>query len=224
MNASGKLHKGLAAVLLSALHVIPANAAEPVAIVQEIDAANAGVSLMDLVSPGDVVALKPGERLVLGYFVSCLEETVAGGTVTVGARESAIADGSVQRRKVDCDGGGLALSEQQTANSGVIVFRKASAPANAVRPTARLFGLSPIVRSSTGGALVITRIDTPAPAIEIAAQGGATDLAGLGIALTPGGVYRAELTAPESVRTVIFEIDAFAQPGYGPIVSRLLRI
>jgi hypothetical protein len=179
---------------------------------------------MDYVSPGDVVVLKRSERLVLGYFASCLEETVAGGTVTVGTRESAITGGTVERRKVDCDGGGLSLSDQQVANSGVIVFRKGGVPTTAARPTVRLFGLSPIVCCSSAGKLVITRVDAPVPPIEIATRSGATDLARRGVALAPGGVYRAELTTSDAVHTVVFEIDAFAQPGNGPIISRLLRI
>jgi hypothetical protein len=223
-------HPILAIVSIACFGTIAATtapAADPVAIVQEIEAADASVAFMDYVSAGRTIALKPGERLVLGYFASCNEETVTGGSVTVGTTESKVAGGAVVRRKVDCDGGGLSLTGQQTANSGVIVFRKAGgAPsANALaRPDVRLYGLSPIVRTDGAGTLIISRVDTPAPPVELTARDGATDLAKRGIALTPGGLYRAELTTADAVRTVLFEVDAFARPGNGPVVSRLLRM
>ena len=47
---------------------------EPSAIVEDVEAAGSNLSFMDYVEPGDVVRLAAGERLILGYFASCMQE------------------------------------------------------------------------------------------------------------------------------------------------------
>jgi len=220
-----QFHRRVAAALFAAL-ALPAGAAEaaePVAIVQDVAAAEVSVAFMDYVYVGDVITLRAGERLVLGYFASCLEEHIVGGTVTIGPVESAVADGAVERRKVECDSSAVGLSERQANASGVVVFRNAAKAAPAAAPKVKLYGLSPIVRSEAAGTLTISRVDKPAPPISLTTRAGATDLAKRHVALAPGGIYRAELTVAGATRSILFETDAFAKPGQGPIVSRLLR-
>ena len=198
--------------------------AEPAAIVEDIEATGATLGFMDYVEPGEVVNLGSDGRLVLGYFVGCVQETITGGKVTVGKTKSAVEGGSVETRKVECDGGQVELTDRQSNASGVVAFRggAASAPAR-VKPQVTLHGLSPIVRTGLPGTLTITRVDSVAPQIEVTVTAGAVDLSVQRVVLAPGAIYRAELTATQSVSSVVFETDAYAQAGAVPAVSRLLR-
>ena len=202
----------------------PAGAADPVAVIQEITATGAGFEFLDYVSEGDTITLQANDRLVLGYFASCIEETVSGGTVRIGIERSDVDGGSVARRTVNCDGGDLALSERQVARSGVVVFRKGAQPSAIDAPSARLYGASPLIRSDIAGTLALSRLDAPAQTLSFDLTGGRLDLAAAGIVLAPGGIYRAELRSGETVRIRIFEVDAFAPPGDTPVVGRLLRM
>jgi hypothetical protein len=200
---------------------------EPSAIVEDVEAAGSNLSFMDYVEPGDVVRLAAGERLILGYFASCMQETIVGGTVTVGVKASSVAGGNVRKEKVPCDAGQVELAEGQANNSGVVAFRGTSDVrkdgGDAARPDLTLYGASPLVRSTVAGVLVIDRVDRPGTPVEIAIQDGANDMAERDIALEPGGVYRARLRAGGAQRELIFDVDAFAEPGDQPKLSRLIR-
>ncbi len=99
-------------------------AAEPVAIVQSVEASGTSVRAMELIERGRVFELGAKGRLVLGYFRSCLHEEITGGRVTVGVRESRVEGGRVARRRVECDGRVLDLTRGQAANSSVLMFRR----------------------------------------------------------------------------------------------------
>jgi len=198
--------------------------AEPAAIVEDIEATGATLGSMDYVEPGEVVNLESDGRLILGYFAGCVQETITGGKVTVGKTGSTVEGGSVETLKVDCDSGQVELTDRQSNASGVVAFRGGGAPASVqVKPQVTLHGLSPIVRTGVPGTLTITRIDRAAPPIELTVTAGAVDLSTKQIVLAPGAIYRAELKASQSVRSVVFETDAFARTGAVPAVSRLLR-
>src|SRR3546814_1870446 len=110
---------------LLALLAAPAVAADPTALVEDVSATAAGVEFMDYVAAGRVIHLGTGGTLVLSYLKSCVRETVTGGSVTVGIDQSRIEGGKVAREVVSCDGGKLALTAEQSAKSGTMVFRKA---------------------------------------------------------------------------------------------------
>ena len=78
----------------------------PVAVVEDVKGKPSGVEFMDYVVPGKVIRLGPNDSIVLGYLASCWRETITGGTVRVGAEQSMVHDGQIERVKVDCDGGG----------------------------------------------------------------------------------------------------------------------
>ncbi len=210
-----------AAVSLLAL---PA-AAQPSALVEDIQAAGSDLSFMDYVEPGDVVKLSAGERLVLGYFASCMQETITGGTVTIGKKASAVAGGTVRKVEVPCDGGQVELSRGQANDSGVVAFRGTgdAAAKPGVRPELTLYGASPLVRSGVAGSLLIERVDRPGDPVEMDIPPGATDLATKDVALEAGGVYRARFSAADGERMLVFDIDAFAEAGDQPKLSRLIR-
>lgn len=198
-------------------------AADPAAIVEDVDSPGAGVEFMDYVATGQIVRLGAGETLVLGYLSSCTREEITGGTVTVGEGESTVEGGRVRRESTPCDSGALNLSPEQSDKGAVVVFRKpAKQGAGGV---AILYGASPLVEAPNGGTLVIERLDMPGERIEVELsserllRGGMYDFAKDDRALVPGGRYRAELAG----RQVLFEVDAFAKPGRGPLIGRLLR-
>jgi len=212
---------------LCALAVAGASAAQPAAVVEEVADKAAGVEEMEYVSAGRVIKLSAGGKLVLGYLASCVRETISGGTVTIGEAESAVAGGKVVRTKTPCTGTQLALSNQQTRSSGVVVFR---APPTGAKPAAApeaaftLYGTAPLVELSTAGTLVLERLDAkerleiPIPEAGLR-RGAFYDFAATDKALTAGGLYRAQFGA----REVVFRVDPLAKAGKSPLVGRLLR-
>ncbi|MEP4380007.1 MAG: hypothetical protein ABJ215_13800 [Alphaproteobacteria bacterium] len=213
-----------APVFLVASFLASATQAGPSAIVEDIEAAGSKLAFMDYVEPGDVVQLAAGERLVLGYFASCTQETIVGGTITVGLQGSEIAGGNVRRVTVPCDTGQVELGEGQTNNSGVVAFRSGSGKAAAKSlPALTIHGLSPLVRSEVAGTLTIERVDQAGAPIETVIRRGANDLATRDITLAAGGLYRARLKAGTESHEIIFDIDAFAEAGDQPKLSRLIR-
>ncbi len=195
-------------------------AAEPVAIVEDVSFEKAGVNFMDYLDAGRVIELPPGESLTLGYLKSCWRETITGGRVTVGARQSAVKGGRVQREKVECDGGRAKITKAQAGKSGVMVFRKGKkAPATPPPPPERvLYGTSPFITLPGDGRVVIERLDRRGKKYEFDVSGGYADLSMMDIALRPGGLYRARA----GKKKIVFQIDRSAQPGRWPIVSRLI--
>lgn len=214
-----------AAVLAAALLASSsARAQAPVAVVEDVNSKSAGVEFMDYVSPGKVIRLGATDTLVLGYMNSCEHESITGGTVTVGATQSAVAGGKVQREKIACGSAKMQLSAQQASKSGAVVFRGAPKPSTPP-PQLTLYGLSPVIDIKGGGHLVIERLDRPGERLEadIAGQqlfrGSFYDFAKAGKTLTAGGVYRASVGS----RQIVFKVDPYARAGNEPIIGRLLR-
>ncbi|MBI1244780.1 MAG: hypothetical protein GC202_07220 [Alphaproteobacteria bacterium] len=204
----------------------PALAADPVAIVEDAKG-KLDVDFMDYVEAGRVVKLGANDELVLSYLRSCWRETIKGGTVTVGAEQSAVAGGTVKREKTPCDGGKMRLSSDQAAKSGVMVFRAPPKPtAAAATPEMTIYGLSPVLDIKGGGHVTIARVDQPGEpmAFDVPAQqlmrGSFYDLAKANKALAAGGIYR--LTA--AGKQIVFKVDPEARPGQAPLVGRLIRL
>jgi hypothetical protein len=203
---------------------LSAVAAEPVALVEDVTGSSAGVDAMTYVAPGTVIKLGAKDKLVLDYLRSCVRESVAGGTVTVGTETSRITGGTVGRETVPCDGGQLTLSNGEAAESGVVVFRMP--PGKKVRVERRLYGLCPLIDLPGGGRLVVERLDHAGEKIEIdvapaqLVHGSFYDFATAGRSLAAGGLYRASAGG----RHVVFTIDPQAQPGQAPLAGRLLKL
>ncbi|MCA0449184.1 MAG: hypothetical protein LCH62_05365 [Proteobacteria bacterium] len=211
-------------LLIVALCVLGSGAAfaQQAALVEDAKGKNLDVDFMDYVDAGRVIKLAPGDELVLGYLRSCWRETIKGGTVTVGAEQSTVEGGTVRREKVECDGGKMRLTQSQSGQAGVMVFRAPPRPAQAT-----LYGLSPVLDVKGGGSVTIERIDAPGEklTVQVAAQqlqrGAFHDLAKAGQTLVAGGVYRAS-AGPG--REIVFKVDPEAKPGQAPVISRLLRL
>src|ERR1700730_17000118 len=82
------------AVVALAIGRSPALAAPiPVALVEEVSGAPAGVEFMDYVETGKTIELGARGGIVLSYLNSCVRETISGGTVTVGTDQSDVQGG-----------------------------------------------------------------------------------------------------------------------------------
>jgi len=222
LQRSLTLRLGMAATfaLFAILPAMPA-AAEEVALVEDIAAASTGVQFMDYLSTGQVIRLRAGEKIVIDYLRSCLRETIAGGTVTIGAAESLVAGGQIHREKVECDGGRMMLTAEQASKSGVMVFRKVSPKPQS---SLTLYGASPLIDLKGGGKVVFERLDRAGDSRVVDIVPGKVrsppyDGAKHDLALAPGGTYRATAGAKE----LVFRVAESAKPGPSPIVGRLLR-
>lgn len=196
-------------------------AAGPSAIVEDIKGKIEKLDVMDYVDSGQVVQLKAGDMLVLGYLKSCVRETIQGGKVTVGVDQSQVEGGKVERAKFACDGGKLQLTAEQAGKSGAMVFRKKptdKAPAPETAQTT-IFSLSPAVSAPAPGQLTIERIDQTGKPVTVKMTAAKMDLAKAGIKLDAGGTYRATL----GDRKIVFAVDAKAAPGAGPLAGRLIQ-
>ena len=127
-------------------------ARDPVAIVEDIDASQAKVGAMDYLEAGRVIELGARGTAILGYFQSCLRESITGGTVTVGASQSAIKGDNVSRERVDCDGGQLQLTAAEAGKRAVLILRKIASASKSGReqPSLTLCGRSPVLSLRQG--------------------------------------------------------------------------
>lgn len=196
----------------------------PTALVEDVKSASAGVEFMDYVGSGQVIKLGAHDTLVLSYLQSCEQETITGGTVTVGTERSAVLGGQISRAKAPCDGGNIRLSDAEASKSAASAFRLQSAATEIT-----LYARAPVVQfpkmlASQDRTLVIRRVDRPGERHTIkisdaSAAKGFYDLAKANLSLARGGIYMASLDG----QNVPFRIDANAQSGPAPIASRLLR-
>jgi len=183
---------------------------------------------MDYVAAGRQIMLEPRDTIVLEYLQSCWRETITGGQVTIGAEQSDVRAGQVERHKVACDGGRLMLTSTLASQSAGLVVRGMHAQGQGAPPTPQitLYGLSPVIELKGGGKLVIERVDQPGERYEYAVggqqllKGAFFDLARAGQALAPGGTYRASAGS----RQIVFRIDPNAKPDASSVVGRLLRL
>jgi hypothetical protein len=218
------------AMVLIALVAIAATGAQarapaplvPTALVEDVKSTKADIEFMDYVGSGQVIALAPGDVLILSYLKSCAHETITGGTVTVGMERSDVRDGKIIRAKVPCDGGKIRLTSEQASTSAASAFRLQSSE---VRP--RLYARTPVVqlpklRAGAERTLLIERVDRPGEQHAFKLDdnlGGFYDLAKSNVSLARGAIYDARIGGHK----VRFQIDAKAKSGPAPIVSRLVR-
>lgn len=209
--------------------VVSAAAQVPAAIVEDVTGKVDGVEFMDYVAPGKVIKLGPKATVVLGYMKSCWRETITGGTVVVGAEESMVHLGDMQRVKVDCDASGIQLSDHEASQSAATTFRNLKPNQRAAPPPPpplTLYGLSPVVEVKGNGTLIVERVDAQGERYTVPLKSSALvrgkfyDFAQDKKSLTAGGTY----TASQGSRRITFKIDPHATSGSTPIIGRLLRL
>jgi hypothetical protein len=218
----------VAALWLTAMPSAEVAAGEPVAVIEQVEAPSTGLQFMDFVEVGRLIKLRAGESLTLGYFGSCMQERIVGGTVQIGTDQSSVDGGEITRQQVECDGGRLQLDASAGDSSGVLILRQmepAVVPAGETGglPPAELvlFHTQPIIGISTPNSLLrIQRLDASEPRIEIRIENRYLDLASTGNSLAAGGLYRAEAVG----HAIVFSIDPKASAGGGPVIGRLLYL
>ena len=206
----------------------PALAETPAAIVEDVQGKVDGVEFMDYVAPGKIIKLGPKGTLVLGYLKSCWRETITGGVVLVGAEQSSVQLGDIQRVKVPCDANAAQLSEREANQSAATTFRTVRSDAKGGTPAKlpTIYGVSPLIETRGTGTLAIERIDAKESRLslplnnDILVRGKFYDFAKAGKTLTPGGTYLATLGS----RRFTFQVDTTATASPTPIVGRLLRL
>ncbi|MEQ9489192.1 MAG: hypothetical protein RIM72_09405 [Alphaproteobacteria bacterium] len=195
--------------------------AEPTALVEDITTDRNDVQLMDYLEPGMVIELAPDETLTVGYLLSCVQETITGGRVTIGEDESVVSGGAVETEQVDCDGGPIvAAVGGAEVEAGAAAFRAGSAKELPL-PDRIIFGLSPIVKlSADAPSLTLSRLDEEETEQSIPASGRIIDFEKIGLVLAHGGTYT--LTAGE--KGMVFKVSRLAEKSGVPPVARLLPL
>ncbi|PWC52437.1 hypothetical protein TSH7_33485 [Azospirillum sp. TSH7] len=222
--AAGSLLLLAASPLALAADPAPA-AGAPTALVEDVSDGVDGVQPMDYLAAGRSVALKAGQTLTLSYLESCVNETITGGSVTVGARESAVEGGSIDRHTLPCDGGKLLLASNEAGKAGVTVFRSApialpGMKAPLPKPDLTLFKTHPVLILSAPGPVTIDRLDVQGIALTTVNVPGTTlDTAKKGSGLEAGGLYKVSA----GQKSFIVKIDEKAAAGGGPALGRLIR-
>ena len=201
-----------------------AMAGEPAVVVEGVSPGIAGVEFMGYMEAGQTFKLGPGQSATLGYLQSCIKESINGGVVTIGKKQSTVAGGKVKRVRVECDGGKLILTEEQAGKSAVTVFRTAPRKAkkgSVPKPQLTIFATSPLVSlTRKAHSLRIERLDKKGSPLTLGITKLVTDLAKHNIKLEPGGIYR--LTVGK--RKKVFKIDPLADDGSESVLQRLVRL
>lgn len=195
--------------------------AEPSALVEDITTDREDVQLMDYLEPGMVIELAPNETLTVGYLLSCVQETITGGQVTIGEDESVVSGGTVDTTEVDCDGGPIvAAVGGAEVEAGAAAFRSGAAKELPL-PDRIIFGLSPIVKlSKNAPSLTLTRLDEEEGEKAISTSSRIVDFEKLGLILAHGGTYT--LTAGKV--GMVFKVSRLAEESGVPPVARLLPL
>jgi hypothetical protein len=108
---------------LSLISATPVFAGPPVALVEDVTSASAGVEPFSYVQPGQVIRLGAHDSMVLSYLNSCTRERIQGGVVIIGRDQSEVQAGIVERNSVPCDVGRMQLTAQIASQSAGSVLR-----------------------------------------------------------------------------------------------------
>ena len=209
--------------LFSALIVTAVSAswaqAEPVALIEDISAQRENLQVMDFLDLGTKIELKTGETMVLGYLNSCIQETIRGGTVTVGEAKSVIVGGQVARKLLTCEGNTkTSVTRSKKGDAGAVVFRNKNI-AKTAKAEHDVYGLSPLIYFTVRtNEVYLTRMDGKGKSYKIAVKNDIVDLAQKGIKLRRNVSYRLKA----GKRTTTFRVSAKARRKVA-VLSRLLR-
>ena len=198
----------------------PVFAATPVAILEAISEAKSQFQPFDFLYVGDQIDLESSGSAVLGYFSSCVHETITGGSFTVGEKQSDTSNNSqVERTSQDCQGNLLALAANESSQSGATVYRDINTDST---PEQTLSTTTPVFLVNGTGKVTIKRIDQKAERITLrlreTTQRYLLDLKIVGKTLEPGGIYM--ITA--SGRSKVFQISNEASDEVQAVLQRMV--
>jgi len=186
-----------------------ANAApRPVAIVEE-SARNDGIGrAFSLLSESDSLKLAKDETIVLGYLKSCVRETITGGIVTVGAKESVVEGGKVTREKTECAENKLALTAGESQQSATIAFRGT---------VKHIFTLQPVIMAGTSSGVTIEAVQS-GEVWQVVPDNGRIDFRAAKLQMQPGTNYK----VIGATHTVIVEVDPAADTAKTGLLERVV--
>ena len=196
--------------------------AAPVALVEDV-IGNTDVAAFDFLDAGMAIDLGSVGELRVSYLESCISETIVGGMVTIGERQSETNSENVERVTNNCDGGGLVLAANTAVHSGAVAMRDVE---EQDKPDMVLHHTSPLILFSSAGKLSLKRLDQPGEryrfrvTIDDVENRKAIDFLQEGISLHPGARYMLS----GGGNSVIFRIADDAVRDGGSVVSRLLPL
>ena len=188
-----KLKVAIISWLLGTLFFVcsASHADELVAIVEDYSPSFSGVEVFEYLSPGTILKLADNEWILLGYLRSCNQETINGGTILVGENKSTVVDGSIDRRKVQCDSENLQLTTDQSDRAGVSVMRKSEGQ---IEVSMVIHSTSPLLHiTPSATTLEVASLDRPGKPLIFDVEEHRVDLAKHGVTLRGGGLYSAKL-------------------------------
>lgn len=199
-------------------------AQEAAAMVEDMTPERDDLLILDFLYPGDTVALGGGEMITIGYFASCAQEKITGGTVTVGQFASTVDGGSVETAYIDCDDQVVALADDQRQEVGTAVFRPGD-PCDSLVPDLVIYDPSPLARigADATNVVYVGACEAGAGAWKTVSPTdgrGMVDFRAAGVALTPGQTYL--LRAGDTTLTVL--VSKLASPDSPSMLSRLVPL
>jgi hypothetical protein len=185
-------------------------AAKPVAIVEDSPKTEGRGQSFDLLNESEVLTLAPGETLILGYLKSCTRETITGGTVTIGVKESAVEGGKVIREKTECTTSKLLLSADESQQSATVAFR----PADALK---HIYTRQPVIVAKKSATVKI-EAQEGGKSWDLKPTGGLIDFKAAKIEMKPGMRYK--VTGAKT--SLIVEVDAAATTAKTGLLERVV--
>ncbi len=212
------LHLPLISAFLVALAIVSlAQAADPAALVEEVDGNRADIMVMDLLEPGRVVTLSTDEHLTISYLTSCRQEVVTGGTLTIGATESQISGGAIKAKVVPCDSTQVAASGNE---AGALVFRAPPAGENLPKHDSTIYSIYPVLKTDPSvGEALLERLDHNEKERKVVLKSGSVDFHELQLRLERKALYRVTAGA----KTALFLVHSQAKSSETALISRLVR-
>jgi hypothetical protein len=191
------------------LAIGPAAAApKPVAIVEESSRNEGPGQTFDLVAEGTEIGLSPSETIVLGYLKSCVRETITGGKVVIGNKESAVEGGKVSREKTECAVTQLALTADESQQSATIAFRG---------QVKHIYTRQPIIIARKSDGVIIEPVNG-GETWRIEPENGRIDFQAAKLEMQAGAAYRVK----GFTQTVIVEVDPKADKAKTGILERIV--
>jgi len=185
-------------------------ASKPVAIVEDSPKTVGRGQAFDLLNESEVLTLAPDETLVLGYLKSCTRETITGGTVTIGAKESAVEGGKIAREKTACTVSKLLLSADESQQSATVAFR----PGDVLK---HVYTRQPVIVAKKSPSVRIEALEG-GKSWDLKPQNGLIDFQAAKIEMQPGARYK--VTGVKA--SLIVEVDAAATTAKSGLLERVV--
>lgn len=188
----------IAAAALIPLAASAQAASKPVAIVEDSPKTKGRGQVFDLLNENEVVQLGGSETLVLGYLKSCTRETITGGTVTIGAKESTVEGGKVAREKTECTVSKLLLTADESQQSATVAFR----PGEVLK---HIYTREPVIVAKKSASVKVEAFDG-GKTWNLKPEKGLVDFQAAKLELQPGKRYK----VTGDIASFVIEVDAAA--------------